>query len=504
MSETVLEYQHVQKSFHGVQVLKDINFKIGKGEVLGLVGENGAGKSTLMNILGGVFPYEGGKIYFEGREYVPSAPKEATEAGIVFIHQELNLFTNLSISENIYISNFPKRSFFGVSSIKKKQLREKTANLLEMVGLKVSPDTIVENLSPGERQLVEIAKALSVDAKVIIFDEPTTSLTEPEKERLFDIIIRLKSSNKSIIYISHALQDVFRMCDNIVILRDGKVVGTGASNAMTEDYLVTLMVGREMEQLFPKKNNHTGEPILEVKGVSEPGIVEDINFQLRRGEVLGISGLMGSGRTELARIIFGLDAFEKGEIHINGEVLTEMTPISSIQKGFAFLTENRKEEGLLMDKSILENLALVSLDQFTKGPLKKIRKQDMYDSMAVIYDQLKISTVNTEKQLVQNLSGGNQQKVVIGKWLYHNPSIFIMDEPTRGIDVGAKYEVYKVINQLAEDGSAILVISSEIEELIGICDRILVMANGEINGEFTKAEFDREKIIKRAFGGDQS
>jgi len=503
MSEAILEYQNVQKSFHSVQILKDISFKIGKGEVLGLVGENGAGKSTLMNILGGVFPYEGGQIYFEGKEYAPSAPKEATEVGIVFIHQELNLFTNLSISENIYINNFPKKSFFGIPAIRKKQLKENTAKLLELVGLNVSPDTNVENLSPGERQLVEIAKALSVDAKVIIFDEPTTSLTEPEKERLFEIINRLKSSGKSIIYISHALQDVFRMCDNIVVLRDGKVVGTGASDAMTEDYLVTLMVGREMEQLYPHKNNQIGKPILEVKGISEPGIVEDIHFQLRKGEVLGISGLMGSGRTEMARILFGLDEFEKGEIHLNGEVLTKMSPISSIQKGIAFLTENRKEEGLLMDKSIPENLALVSLDRFVKGPFKKISKQDMYDSMAKIYEQLKISTVNAEKQLVQNLSGGNQQKVVIGKWLYQKPSIYIMDEPTRGIDVGAKYEVYKIINQLAEDGSAILVISSEIEELIGICDRILVMANGEINGEFTKDEFDRETIIKRAFGGEQ-
>jgi ribose transport system ATP-binding protein len=502
MEEIILEYRNISKGFYGIPVLKNINFKLEKGKTLGLVGENGAGKSTLMNILGGVFPFDDGEVLLNSLLFKPKNPKDATKSGIAFIHQELNLFTNLTISENIFITNFPTSSFGRIPLISKKEIFKKTKELLKILDLNVSPDMVVEKLSQGERQLVEIAKALSANAKIIIFDEPTTSLTTRETEKLFGIMENLKKSGISMIYISHILKDIFRMCDDIVILRDGEVVGTGRAESLSMDELVTLMVGRKMEQLFPVRKHQIGDEVFLVEDLTQEGIIENINFSLKAGEIVGISGLMGSGRTELARILFGLDPYQKGLIKIKSESIKNLSPKKCIEKGIAFLTENRKEEGLLMDKSITENLGLVSLESFAYGPLKIISKSKMFKDMKGISDALKISTVNVEKQSVQNLSGGNQQKVVIGKWVYNQPTLFILDEPTRGIDVGAKYEVYQQINQLAENGTAVLIISSEIEELLGMCDRILVMNNGEIKSEFTKEKFNREDILKCALGGD--
>ena len=499
MSETpVLQASSIEKSFFGVKVLQHVSFTLREGQVLGLIGENGAGKSTLMNILGGVLAADAGELRLLGQPYAPRNPREAAHQGIAFIHQELNLFTNLSIAENIFINGFPR--YRGLPFINKRAARGRVRQLLEMVDLQVSPDTPVERLSPGERQLVEIAKALNSDARIIIFDEPTTSLTVRETERLFALIERLRAQKKSMIYISHILGDVQKYCDEVMILRDGEMVRTAQRGELTIHEMISLMIGRNIEQLYPERvAAPTSEPVLEVRDLSQSGIVADINFTLHKGEVLGLFGLMGSGRTELARILFGLDPFERGEIVLNGKIRRRFTPQASIKQGMAFVTENRREEGLLMDISIAENMALVSLPNFARRGLRFIDRVRLYAEVDQFGRNLHIKSNSLERQAVKSLSGGNQQKVVLGKWLMSRPSVFILDEPTRGVDVGAKYEIYTIMNDLAAQGTGVLVISSEIEELIGICDRILVMSNGEIQNSFAREDFDQENILHSAF-----
>jgi ribose transport system ATP-binding protein len=498
VSAPILEFIGIEKSFFGVRVLHDVSFTLHQGHVLGLIGENGAGKSTLMNILGGVIQPDAGQLKLMGEDYAPRNPADATRSGIGFIHQELNLFTNLSVAENLFIDGFP--CIARLPLINRRAIRARTKQLLDAVNLSVSQDTPVERLSPGERQLVEIARALNTDARIIIFDEPATSLTIRETERLFDLIERLREQGKSIIYISHILADVQRLSDEIVVLRDGEVVGSGPKEEFTINRMISLMVGRNIEQLYPPRSSSpTPEKVLEVKGLSQNGIVEDINLTLHKGEVLGIFGLMGSGRTELARILFGLDPFRQGEVWINGKLMDRLSPQTCIRHGMAFVTENRREEGLLMDISIAENMALVALPRFIRSMVPTVDRARMYAVAGQIGRSLQIKSEEIERQEVRSLSGGNQQKVVIGKWLMAQPSVLILDEPTRGVDVGAKYEIYTIIDNLAARGTGVLVISSEIEELIGICDRILVMSNGEIQGSFDREEFDQEKILRTAF-----
>ena len=501
MTDVVLEMKDIKKSFFGIHALKNVNFSLQKGQVLSFIGENGAGKSTLMNIIGGVLQADVGVMKLLGKEYNPKNPRDAVDAGIEFIHQELNLFPNLCIKDNMFINNFPKMA--GMPLIEKRKLREKARQLLESIELYVSPDILVEKLSPGERQLVEIAKALSSDPNIIIFDEPTTSLTARETERLFEIIERLRKKGKSIIYISHILGDVMKISDEIVVLRDGEVTDQGKKEDFTIDRMISSMVGRDIKQLYPER---TAVPSIELalglKGLSQSGIVHDINFTLNKGEVLGIFGLMGSGRSELARIIFGLDPYEKGEVVINGVPMGKTTPKKSIENGVAFVTENRRDEGLLMHSPIVENIALVSLEEFSKNMLKAIDKSSMVEEAKKVVSRLRIKSGNIEKYAPKSLSGGNQQKVVIGKWLMSKPSVLIVDEPTRGIDVGAKCEVYSIINNLASEGTGVLIISSEIEELMGTCDRILVMSKGEIMAQFDKSEFDQKHILRAAFRQD--
>ncbi|NLK98062.1 MAG: sugar ABC transporter ATP-binding protein [Epulopiscium sp.] len=498
MNDVVLELQGIDKSFFEVKVLKGVNFKVKKGKVLSLIGENGAGKSTLMNIIGGIFPPTAGTMKMEDKPYSPKGPGDAMEAGIAFIHQELNLFPNLSIADNMFITNFP--TIAKVPLIKKSVIKEKTKELLKSIELDISPDTLVEKLSPGERQLVEICKALSTDPKIIIFDEPTTSLTNRETERLFEIINNLREQGKAIIYISHILNDVMNISDEIVVLRDGQVTDSGAKEEFTIDRMISSMVGRDINQLYPERmSKPQEESALVVKGVSQSGIVKDINFELKKGEVLGIFGLMGSGRSELARIIYGLDPYEKGEIMINGNKIDKTSPMTSIKNGVAFVTEDRKNEGLLLETSIFENMSLAAMPSYTKPPFKFLKWNDMFNAVDKIAKTLRLKSGDIKKYAPKSLSGGNQQKVVIGKWLMAEPSILIVDEPTRGIDVGAKYEVYSVINELAAEGKGILMISSELEELMGTCDRILVMSQGEIVGEFKTSEFNNQSILRVAF-----
>jgi ribose transport system ATP-binding protein len=499
----MIEFANIDKSFSGVRVLKDVSFALPTGHTLGLVGENGAGKSTLMNILGGNHQPDAGQMRLEGQPYAPRHPTDATRHGVAFIHQELNLFPNLSIAENIFLTDFPRTA--GLPWIDQRSLRARTADLLTQVGLNLPPETLVERLSAGERQLVEIAKALSIDARLIILDEPTTSLSARETERLFALMRRLRERGLAMIYISHILGDVLRNCDDIVLLRDGEVVGSGPANEFTSDRMISLMVGRNLNRLYPTRRSHpSAPPVLEVNSLSQPHVVHNIGFSLHRGEVLGISGLMGAGRSELARILFGLDPHTSGEIRLDGKPLGQSPPLDRIQRGLAFLTEDRRAEGLCLEASIADNIALVSLRQHARTPFRLLDSSRWRESIRAMREAVRLTAQASDAQPVKTLSGGSQQKVVLAKWLLARPGVLILDEPTRGIDVGAKFEVYQLIHELADKGAGVLVISSEIEELTGICDRVLVMSKGEISGEFGREEFDREKILGTALGACKS
>jgi ribose transport system ATP-binding protein len=520
----MLAFQAISKSFAGVRVLREVSFTLRAGCTLGLVGENGAGKSTLMNILGGNLRPDAGHMLLEGQPYAPRGPLEAARHGLGFIHQELNLFPNLSIAENLFLTAFPKAR--GLPVIDRPRLRQQTADLLRQVGLPHSPDTVVERLAAGERQLVEIARALGQEARLLILDEPTTSLSAREAERLFELMARLRARGLAMIYISHTLGDVLRLCDDIVVLRDGEVVGAGPRADFTVDKMIALMVGRSLDRLYPPRSRRgcarenaagPGEApphanldgraltsaatvVLEARHLTQAGIVREVSFALHRGEVLGMFGLMGAGRSELARILFGLDPCQRGEVLVEGKVISGAAPRRRIQRGLAFLTENRREEGLCMEATIADNLMLVSLRRHARPPLRLLDFASLRDAVRAIRQAVRLTPTARDTAPVKTLSGGNQQKVVLAKWLLARPGALILDEPTRGIDVGAKFEIYQLIHQLADDGAGVLVISSEIEELIGICDRLLVMSRGELRLDLPREEFDRERILAAALG----
>lgn len=496
----VLETHELSKAFFGIPAVRSVSISVEPGQILGLIGQNGAGKSTLMNILGGVVQPDSGHMLLNGQPYAPQSPADANTSHIAFIHQELNLFTNMSIAENIFIDNFPSYGFGPFKFVDWRTVREKTRAVLDEVGLHISPDTMVDRISPGERQLVEIARALYMNASLIIFDEPTTSLTARETEYLFALMKRLRESGKALIYISHILRDVLMLSDSIAVMRDGQLVTQEPVKNFDVRRMISLIVGRNIDNLFPPRTTEpTSTPLLELDGVSAAGIVENVSLTLHKNEVLGIFGLMGSGRTELARILFGLDPFESGTIRVDGTRLTSLSPKSSIRHHIAFVTENRREEGLLMNINIADNIALVSLPTFGRTPIQAIDQERLEEASQQMANVLQLRSGDIRTQPAKALSGGNQQKVVIAKWLLSNPKVFIMDEPTRGIDVGAKFEIYSIIDQLAASGSGVLFISSEIEELIGMCDRILVMSRGEIFGEFHRGELNEEAILHAAF-----
>jgi len=511
MSSPALEFIGIEKAFFGVKVLKGVSFTVPTGGMVGLVGENGAGKSTLMNILGGDLQPDAGTISLEDSGYAPLNPQDATRRGIAFIHQELNLFPNLSIAENIFLTRFPRAG--GTPFIQRGEMNRRAEGLLREVGLEIPPDRLVETLSAGERQLVEIAKALSIDARLILFDEPTTSLSERETERLFELIGRLRALGITMIYISHTLADVFRLCDDIVVLRDGEVVGSGATRTFTTEKLVSLMVGRTVSQLFPERRSpaRLGEeggaedsvPIFEARDVSRAGVLNHVSFALRRGEVLGLAGLMGAGRSELARILFGLDPLEGGEVRLEGELLHRLSPRELIERGVAFLTENRRSEGLCLDASVADNFTLVTLPQHVRTLLRWLVSASLKAAVERIRAVVKLDVKTSAAQPVRTLSGGNQQKVVLGKWLLRQPRVLMLDEPTRGIDVGARFEIYQLVHDLADQGAGVLVISSDMEELMGLCDRILVMCRGTLVDDLPRAQFDRERILRAALGTPQ-
>jgi ribose transport system ATP-binding protein len=499
MSDPIIQIASLSKAFFGIHALRGVTLDVIRGHILAVIGQNGAGKSTLMNIIGGVVRTDSGSMRFDGAPYEPRNPTDATRAGIAFIHQELNLFTNLTIAENIFIDHFPRRGMGPFRVVNWEAVNARVQDLLAQVGLELKPDTLVERLAPGERQLVEIAKALHIDATTIIFDEPTTSLTARETERLFLLIAQLREAGKSLIYISHILGDVLQIADDIAVLRDGELVASGPKADFSVSSMITQMVGRPIENLYPPRQSEPSQNILlSTRRLSAKAVIHEVSLSLRGGEILGLFGLMGSGRTELARILFGLDAFDSGEIAIGERVLTVHSARESIRAGLAFITEDRREEGLLMSREVVENIALAALPKFGTTPLRIIELARLFKLAADAAETLQIKAGSLQLP-AKSLSGGNQQKVVIAKWLMAEPSIFIMDEPTRGVDVGAKYEIYSIIDRLASDGRGILFISSEIEELMAMCDRILVMSQGEVVSEFARNTFDKERILRAAF-----
>lgn len=502
---TILAARGVTKDFPGVRALDEVSFDLGQAEVLGLVGENGAGKSTLMKILSGAYPYPEyeGEIYVNEKLARFTTPKEAADSGIAIIYQELNLIPELSVAENIFLGREPGR----LGRVNWKKLYSDAKDLLSKLEIKISPKELIKNLSIGKQQMVEIAKAFSCDARILILDEPTSALTELEVEGLFNMIRSLKARGVAMIYISHKLDEIFRITDRITVLRDGKVIATHKRNELSRDRLVSLMVGRDIKDMYPKQTYAAEEVVLEVRNlyVDHPflvgeKIVKDVSFKIRRGEILGISGLMGSGRSELVTAVFGaLPADSSGEVYIEGRRVSIKSPYEAIRHGIGLVTEDRKLFGLVLSMSVGANLTLANLDRLSRFQI--IEKWREALTIANYISELKIKTYSADIS-VSYLSGGNQQKVVIGKWLATNPKVLLLDEPTRGVDVGAKVEIYQLMNDLSKRGVAIVMVSSDMPEVLSLSDRILVMHRGRVSKELPRSQATQELIMHYATGGD--
>jgi len=492
----LLEMKNVSKFFPGVKALEDVKLKAYSGEVLALLGENGAGKSTLMKILSGVYHKDAGSILIQGSVVEIKGIKDAEKHGIAIIHQELSLLQNLNIWENIFLGN---EGFNGITRrINKNELIIKSESLLKDIGFNIDVNTLVKDLNVGEKQLIEIAKALSKDSKIIIMDEPTTALTDVETDNLFKVINKLKSDNISIVYISHRIKEIFQICDRITVLRDGKYIGEVLTKDISEEDLISMMVGRKLEEQFPYKKSPKGHTILKVENLNFDEKVCNISFEAKSGEILGVSGLMGSGRTEMAKTIFGEYKKTSGKIFVDDEEVNICSPKDAIKNGICYLSEDRKQEGLILGMSVGSNMTLANLKKYENG-VKRINKEEEDKEVQEYIMKLSIKTPSSQ-QLIKNLSGGNQQKVILAKWLMLAPKVLIIDEPTRGIDVGAKKEIYDVLNELKAMGKAIIMISSDMPEILGICDRILIMHEGEISGELSREEATQEAIMKYAVG----
>jgi len=496
--ENILELNKIEKNFSSVKVLKGVSLTLKKGEILGLCGENGAGKSTLMNVLGGIYHKDGGSMLLDGEEFCPKDPLDAQKAGIAFIHQELNLFLNLTVKQNFMIEDLPRKGAFIDTAQIKKTAERHLRNIDESIKL----DTVVENLDMGHRQMVEIAKETSKNAKIVIFDEPTSSLSAKECRKLFKIIRGLSEQGISIIYISHIIDDVFHLCDEIMVLRDGVTIGQKPVSALTKNEVIHMMVGREISNLFPYVEKRPQEVVFEAKNLSWSNRVRGVSFALKKQEIVGLFGLMGAGRSELANVLFGREKMDEGEIWVNGKPVGKVRPELMKKMGVAYITENRREEGLLMNKSLKENIVLADLDELSNRWKFIDRTQENKCTQNQV-EKLDIKTFDMDRQTASQFSGGNQQKIVFAKWLLTKPDIFIIDEPTRGVDVGAKQEIYNYINDLALHGSAVLFISSEMEELIGVCDRVMIMSKGRITGELKRGEYDPDRLLEMAVGGEQ-
>ncbi len=499
-SDYLLEMIHITKDFPGVRALDGASLQVKAGEVHIILGENGAGKSTLMKILSGAYPLEKGEIRINGEPVKIRNPKDAEKLGISTIYQEFNLVPSLTVAQNIFLN----REFMKESvpwQIDHKRMEQEAEKLLSKLKVAVDVRKPVRELGIAEQQMVEIAKALSLNCRILIMDEPTAALTEQETDNLFNIIRDIKKQGVAVIYISHRIEEFLKIGDTITVMRDGKTLATGPIHAYTLEELIRIMVGREINDQFPKESVPPGDVRLEVKHLTSPGLFSDVSFHVSAGEILGIAGLMGAGRTEVARAIFGLDPFAHGEIYVDGKKVEIRSPQDAIKAGIGFLTENRRDEGLVLPLSVCENITLPSLDKFHR--FLRIDKKEEKLTVKSYIDDLKIHC-HSEKQIVATLSGGNQQKAVLAKWLLSGSRVLILDEPTRGIDVGAKVEVYNLMNRLTKQGAAIVMISSELPEIIGMSDRVIVLWRGRVAGELSREELSQEKIMMLATTGGKA
>ncbi len=493
MGDVILTMKGIDKSFPGVHALDHVDLEVRKGEVHALMGENGAGKSTLMKVLTGIYHKDSGTITYEGKEVEFSNPREAQEAGIVIVHQELNMLGHLTVAQNIFIG----REFMKGKLIDDKKMNEEAKRLFDQLGIDIDPTETMSRLTVGKQQMCEIAKAISHDAKVIIFDEPSAALTEAEIEELFKIIRDLRKKQMGIVYISHRMDEIKVITDRVTVMRDGGYVGTLITEECTKDDIINMMVGRviyedpKTESAVPKD----APVVLKVEHLNAGRMVKDVSFELRKGEILGFSGLMGAGRTETARALFGADPKQSGDIYVNGKKVDIKNPQDAVKCGIGYLSEDRKRYGIVVDKTVAENSTMASLEFYMKGMFIDKKKEN--EAAQKYVDLLRTKTPGVD-QLVVNLSGGNQQKVVIAKWLIRNCDILIFDEPTRGIDVGAKSEIYQLMNELAAEGKSIIMISSEMTEILRMSDRIIIMCEGRKTGELAIEEATQERIMHAA------
>ncbi|MGG1396505.1 sugar ABC transporter ATP-binding protein [Bacillus salipaludis] len=494
VSEYILELDNITKEFPGVKALDSIQLKIRKGSVHGLMGENGAGKSTLMKIIFGIYTPDAGTIRFKGKELKVSGPKEAVKNGISMIHQELSPVPHMTVAENIFLGR--EFSFGKTGWVNNKRMVEESRKLFETLNINIDPATKMKDLSIANMQMVEIATAVSYNADLIIMDEPTSAITDKEVEQLFAIIRSLQAKGVSIIYISHKMDEIFKICDELTVFRDGQYIGTKPAKEIDENTLIQMMVGREIKQVFHKEKAELGEVILSVKNLSRKGKFHNVNFELRKGEILGIAGLMGAGRTEVIESIFGIDPPDTGEIYIKGKKVKIKNPQDAIKNKIALLTEDRKLTGAFLPLSIKENMIISNINRFLKGGY--INNREVKEKCNEQVELLNIKTPHLD-QLIMNLSGGNQQKVLLARWLLNDPDILILDEPTRGVDVGAKSEIHKLMSKLAQQGKAVIMISSEMPEILGMSDRIIVMHEGDKKGELGREEANQEKILEIAY-----
>lgn len=493
MKQPILALKDIEKAFPGVKALDRASLNVYPGKVMALMGENGAGKSTLMKTLTGIYNMDAGEIHYEGNVVNFNGPRHSQEAGISIIHQELNLIPELTIAENIFLGREITNAF---GAIKWSQMYRDADALLQRLNVKHSARTLLGDLSLGEQQMVEIAKALSFKSKVIIMDEPTDALTDTETESLFKVINELREEGTGIVYISHRLKEIFEICDDITVLRDGKFIGQRAVADIDEDTMIEMMVGRRLDEQYPRIEVTHGTTCLDVRNVTGSG-VHDVSFTLDRGEILGISGLMGAGRTELMKVIYGALPCESGDIILDGKRINPTNPQDGLANGIAYISEDRKGDGLILGLSVKENMSLCALEQLSKGI-----QLNHGDEVTAVDDFIHLFNIKTptRNQIIGNLSGGNQQKVAIAKGLMTRPKVLILDEPTRGVDVGAKKEIYQLINKFKAEGMSIILVSSEMPEVLGMSDRILVMHEGKISGEFKATDANQETLLACAVG----
>ena len=491
----LLRMEGVTKSFPGVRALDAASLTLRAGSVHALMGENGAGKSTLMKCLFGVYRRDGGEIYLDGERVDFSGPTDAIRQGVAMVHQELNLALDLTVAENMWLGRFPRIGKF-LPFIDSRKMREGTARIFAELALDIDPDARAAELSVSERQMIEIAKAISYGARIIVFDEPTSSLTEREAERLFGIIEMLRARGCGIIYISHKMAEILRICDTVTVMRDGRHIATEAAQTLDTDRIIRLMVGRELTARYPERRSRPGEVILECEGLyGFGGAPKNACLTLRRGEILGVAGLEGSGRTELLSVIFGLLPRKSGKMRLLGKEIENRSPREAIKNGFALLTEERRASGIFGVLSVRDNLTIAALGQISHGPFVSERRAMRATGECI--RRMRVRTPSQEAR-IGGLSGGNQQKVILGRWLMTEPTVLMLDEPTRGIDVGAKYEIYGLLDEFAARGGGVIAVSSEMAELIGICDRIIVMSGGRIAGEVQAAVATQEMIMELA------